>query len=66
MGVPTLKNFPTVPARTRVDQKRAKTLLQAADPMTNKPRPENTPHPDEVNPEEGTAPDDTPVENPSG
>lgn len=30
------------------------------------PRPEHTPKPDEIDPEEGTEPDGTPVENPSG
>ena len=30
------------------------------------PRPDNTPTPDEVDPVEGTEPDGTPVENPSG
>jgi hypothetical protein len=30
------------------------------------PRPEHTPAPDEVDPDEGTEPDGTPVENPSG
>ncbi len=30
------------------------------------PRPEHTPTPDEVDPDEGTEPDGTPVENPSG
>ncbi|MFB2581005.1 hypothetical protein ACEXQD_07110 [Herbiconiux sp. P15] len=30
------------------------------------PRPDNTPTPDEVDPIEGTEPDGTPVENPSG
>jgi hypothetical protein len=30
------------------------------------PRPEHTPRPDEVDPDEGTEPDGTPVENPSG
>ncbi|WP_440710881.1 hypothetical protein [Herbiconiux sp. YIM B11900] len=30
------------------------------------PRPEHTPKPDEIDPIEGTEPDGTPVENPSG
>jgi hypothetical protein len=30
------------------------------------PRPDNTPKPGEVDPDEGTEPDGTPVENPSG
>ncbi|MGG7465092.1 MULTISPECIES: hypothetical protein [unclassified Plantibacter] len=30
------------------------------------PRPDHTPKPDEVDPEHGTEPDGTPVENPSG
>lgn len=30
------------------------------------PRPEHTPKPDEIDPETGTEPDGTPVENPSG
>jgi hypothetical protein len=29
-------------------------------------RPEHTPEPEEVDPDEGTEPDGTPVENPSG
>jgi len=29
-------------------------------------RPDNTPTPDEIDPDEGTGPDGTPVENPSG
>lgn len=33
--------------------------------MSN-PRPDNTPTPDEVDPEEGTEENGTPVENPSG
>ena len=34
--------------------------------MTAKPRPDDEPTPDEVDPEHGTTPDGTPVENPSG
>jgi hypothetical protein len=34
--------------------------------MTDKQRPETTSHPDDVDPEHGTDPDGTPVENPSG
>ncbi|WP_374947310.1 hypothetical protein [Agreia sp.] len=30
------------------------------------PRPEHTPKPDEIDPDEKTEPDGTPVENPSG
>lgn len=30
------------------------------------PRPENTPKPDEIDPDEGTEQNGTPVENPSG
>lgn len=33
--------------------------------MSN-PRPDHTPRPDEVDPEEGNEPDGTPVKNPSG
>ncbi len=34
--------------------------------MTAEPRPEHTPPPAEVDTDDGTEPDDTPVENPSG
>ena len=40
--------------------------LQMHDPRLSDPRPDNTPAPDEVDPVEGTEPDGTPVENPSG
>ncbi|WP_291054306.1 hypothetical protein [Herbiconiux sp.] len=36
------------------------------DPRPSAPRPEHTPKPDEIDPIEGTEPDGTPVENPSG
>lgn len=37
-----------------------------SDTSGTEPRPEHTPTPDEVDPDEGTEPDGTPVENPSG
>jgi hypothetical protein len=53
-------------AQRQATPKTARTQHPAVELMTSKPRPDNTPHPDEVDPHEGTAPDDTPVENPSG
>ncbi|GGF41274.1 hypothetical protein GCM10011399_37450 [Subtercola lobariae] len=44
----------------------AKTLPRAAEPTMSDPRPEHTPKPAEIDPDDGTEPDGTPVENPSG
>lgn len=34
--------------------------------MTDRPRPDDLPHPSEVDPDTGTGPGDAPVENPGG
>jgi hypothetical protein len=52
--------------QTEASPKRVQTRYRAEAPTMSDPRPEHTPKPDEIDTEEGTEPDGTPVENPSG
>jgi hypothetical protein len=51
---------------TEASPRAAKTRHREEAQTMSDPRPEHTPKPDEIDPEEGTEPDGTPVENPSG
>jgi multidrug resistance efflux pump len=51
---------------TEASPRRVPTPYRAEVQTMSDPRPEHTPKPDEIDPEEGTEPDGTPVENPSG
>ena len=55
-----------VPAPMEPSRAMVKTQHQEEERMMSDPRPEHTPKPDEIDPDEGTEPDGTPVENPSG
>jgi hypothetical protein len=52
--------------QTAARPKRVQTPYRVEEQTMSDPRPEHTPKPDEIDPEEGTEPDGTPVENPSG
>jgi hypothetical protein len=52
--------------QTAASPKRVQTPYRVEEQTMSDPRPEHTPKPDEIDPEEGTEPDGTPVENPSG
>lgn len=56
----------TVPVLTRRARTTGRILPRVVALMTDKPRQEPTTHPEEVDPEQGTEPDESPVENPSG
>ena len=60
------KRFPMARDLTEATPKAEKTPHQEEEQTMSDPRPEHTPKPDEIDPEEGTEPDGTPVENPSG
>ena len=67
MGEPvTLISCPTAPDQTPTTLKTAKTPRRVVALTMSDPHPEHTPQPDEIDPDEGTEPDGTPVENPSG
>ena len=52
--------------QTAASPRMVPTRHRAEEQTMSDPRPEHTPKPDEIDPETGTEPDGTPVENPSG
>ncbi|GAA1000443.1 hypothetical protein GCM10009563_27820 [Subtercola frigoramans] len=59
-------SYPTAPPQMPTTPKTAWTPRPVEALTMSDPCPEHTPKPDEIDPDEGTEPDGTPVENPSG